>query len=129
VAGFLSGYKFIVIPHPEGKHDKEMTIELYTSVIESIASKQEDKIEKDYRKLYALPEDSYFVALRERVGVQSENERVRLGEFKIPGRLYPVFTSQFTLWDKPIARDWQEIIKKLTLEEGDLEEELTQMQV
>lgn len=119
--GFLSGYKFIVVPHPEGKHDKEMTIELYTSMIESIASKQEEKIERDYRKLYALPEDSYFVALRERVGVQSENVRVRLGEFNIPSRLYPVFTSQFTLWDKPIARDWQDIIKKLTLEEGDLE--------
>ena len=62
--GFLSGYKYVVVPHPGGKHDKEMVIEIYSSIVESIASKQEEKIERDYRKLYTLEEGSYFVALR-----------------------------------------------------------------
>ena len=119
--GFLSGYKYIVVPHPDGKFDIDMVIELYTSIVESVENHQEEKIEHDYRKLYTLPNDRYFVALRERVGVQSENERVRLGEFKIPGRLYPVFSSMFTLWNKPVAKDWREAIKEIT-EGGDMEE-------
>ena len=109
------------MPHPDGKFDTYMVIELYTSIVESVENHQEEKIEHDYRKLYTLPNDRYFVALRERVGVQSENERVRLGEFKIPGRLYPSFCSQFTLWNKPAAKEWREAIKEIT-EGGDLEE-------
>jgi hypothetical protein len=128
VSGFLSGYKFLVIPHPEGKHDKEMVIELYSAIVESIDNHQEEKIERDFRKLYCLNEWRYFVALRERVGVQSENERVRLGEFGIPGRLYPVFQSDFIIWDKSIGAWWKSVIKELTIEGGEIED-LTEIPV
>ena len=125
MSNFLSGYKFLVIPHPDGIYDKEMVIELYSSIIESVDIKQEQKVENDYRQLYCLDDARYYVALRERVGVQSEHERVRIDN--VSGLLYPSFVSQFTMWDKLAAKDWQEIIKQVTNDGG--EEEITEMTV
>jgi len=125
---FLSGYKFIIVPHPDGAYDRDMVAELYTSIVDDVENHQEEKIERDYRRIYALDEGLYFCVLRERVGVQSEHDRVRLGEFGIPGRLYPAYTSEFTIWDKQIAREWQQVIKELTTE-GGYGEDITEIPV
>lgn len=121
MSNFLSGCKYIVIPHTSGVFDKEMVITIFSAIAGDIKHNQNDKTFKDSLYMHNNLKDDkkYFVVLRERIGVQSESERVRLTEFNITGRHKPAYQSEFTIWDKKAISEWKQVIRDMMLDTED----------
>ena len=111
---FQNGHKLIFILHPSGMWDKSQLEMVYSAII--TGHNQEDRVEKDRSRISGLPEGRYHIVARQRIGPQSEYERVRFKD----GLHYPSYVSEFVVWNTEYAR---EINKSI----GDVfEEEVTE---
>ena len=96
---FQNGHKLIFILHPLGMWDKLQLETVYDAIITGHC--QEDRVEKDRVRISGLPEGRYHVVARQRIGPQSEYERVRLKD----GLHYPSYVSEFVVWNTEYARE------------------------
>jgi len=96
---FQNGHKLIFILHPSGMWDKSQLEEVYSAIIDG--HNQETRVEKDYARISGLPEGRYHIVARQRIGPQSEYERVRLKD----GLHYPSYVSEFVVWNTEYARE------------------------